>query len=156
MDWSGINSGISVRKLISTSKKEKRRWQMNCQTFSQNPCMRGKSHHLKHCDSIPGSGLGLHQFSHLYWIPVYVVWNVWLDLFMQILFIGVECVTGPVYVDFMWCGMCDWTCLCRFYVVWNVTGPVYVDFVYWCGMCNWTHLCRFYLLVCNGWLKLFM
>ena len=38
-------SGKSVRELISTLKKQKRRRGMNCQTFSQNPCTRGKSHY---------------------------------------------------------------------------------------------------------------
>ena len=81
-----------------------------------------------------------------------VVWvYISFHICIEYLFMWCGCMTGPVYADFVyWCGMCDWTCLCRFYVVWNVTGPVYVDFVYWCGMCNWTHLCRFYLLVCNG------
>ena len=42
----GLKSGISVRKLISTLKKKKKcRQGMNCQTFSQNPLMRGKIHH---------------------------------------------------------------------------------------------------------------
>ena len=48
-----IKSGISVRKVISTLKKERegereekkpRRWGMNCRTFSQTPRTRGKSH----------------------------------------------------------------------------------------------------------------
>ena len=42
----GIKSGISVCKLISTSKKKKKcRQGMNGGTFSQNPCNPGKSHH---------------------------------------------------------------------------------------------------------------
>ena len=39
---SDVKCGISVRELISTSKKCMRG--MNCQTFSQNPGTRGKSH----------------------------------------------------------------------------------------------------------------
>ena len=47
----GLKSGISVRELISTKAKQnkknkkKRRRGMICQTFSQNPSTRGKSHH---------------------------------------------------------------------------------------------------------------
>ena len=41
----GLNSGISVRELISTTKKKMRRRGMNCGTFSPNPRTRGKSHH---------------------------------------------------------------------------------------------------------------
>ena len=44
--YHGITSGISVRELISTLKKEKRKRRrgMNCRTFSQNPSKRGKGH----------------------------------------------------------------------------------------------------------------
>ena len=42
-----LKSGISVRELVSTSKKKRRR-AMNCRTFSQNPRTRGKSHHYHH------------------------------------------------------------------------------------------------------------
>ena len=41
-------SWISVRELISSLKKEKKKrhsWGMNCQTFSQNPGMWGNGHH---------------------------------------------------------------------------------------------------------------
>ena len=45
----GLKSGISMRELISTlNKKKKRRQGMNCRTFSQNPRTRGKSHHHLH------------------------------------------------------------------------------------------------------------
>ena len=47
-NYPGIKSGISVRELISTLKKKKRRWGMDGLTFSQNPCKRGKSHHHHH------------------------------------------------------------------------------------------------------------
>ena len=43
--YPGIKSRISVCELISTLKKKKHRWGMNCWTFSQNPRMRWKSHH---------------------------------------------------------------------------------------------------------------
>ena len=48
--YPGIKIGICVCELISTLKKKKkkklkRRQGMNSQTFSQNPCKRGKSHH---------------------------------------------------------------------------------------------------------------
>ena len=39
----GLKSGISVRELISTLKKKRRRG-MNCRTFAQKPRTRGKSH----------------------------------------------------------------------------------------------------------------
>ena len=45
---SGLKSGISVCELISTLKqKHEKKVQvgMNSQTFSQNPCTRGKSYH---------------------------------------------------------------------------------------------------------------
>ena len=45
----GIKSEISVRELISASKKKRRRRAMNGRTFSKNPRQRGKSHHhLRH------------------------------------------------------------------------------------------------------------
>ena len=40
-----LKSEISVRELVSTLKKKKRRRGMNCRTFSQNTRTRGKSHH---------------------------------------------------------------------------------------------------------------
>ena len=41
----GIKSGISMCKIISTSKQQqKRRWGMSGQTFSQNPHKGGRSH----------------------------------------------------------------------------------------------------------------
>ena len=45
---SGLKSGISVRQLISTLKKQNKTkcsQGMNARTFSQNPHKRGKSHH---------------------------------------------------------------------------------------------------------------
>ena len=50
----GLKSGISVRELISTSEKEEKKpgRGMNCRTFSQNPCTRGKSHHATSTMSI--------------------------------------------------------------------------------------------------------
>ena len=47
-----LKSGISLRELISTLQKKKKKSAggMNCQTVSQNPHMQGKSHH--------------HQFKH--------------------------------------------------------------------------------------------
>ena len=43
-----IKNRISVRELISTLKKKKKaQTGMNGRTFSQNPCKRGKSHHVK-------------------------------------------------------------------------------------------------------------
>ena len=47
----GIKSEISVGKLIfaSESKTEKHRQGMNGQTFSQNPCKRGKKPPPPHC-----------------------------------------------------------------------------------------------------------
>ena len=42
-----IKNRISVRELISTLKKKKAQTGMNGRTFSQNPCKRGKSHHVK-------------------------------------------------------------------------------------------------------------
>ena len=63
----GVKSEISVRKLISTLKKQKqtqtnkqkntRRRGMNCRTFSRNPRMRGKSHHHHHHDYNSQCGL---------------------------------------------------------------------------------------------------
>ena len=46
----GLNSGNSLRELISTLKQKtkKRRRGMNSRTFSQNPRTRGKSHHHHH------------------------------------------------------------------------------------------------------------
>ena len=44
----GIKSGISVREIISTLKKKKRRWGMKGRTFSLIPCKRGNSHHHHH------------------------------------------------------------------------------------------------------------
>ena len=47
----GLRSGISMRDLISTLKKERkknRRRGMNCRAFSPNPRTRGKSHHHHH------------------------------------------------------------------------------------------------------------
>ena len=48
----GLKSGISVRKLICTLKKKKKKKTplrgINCQTFSQNPRTRGKSYHHHH------------------------------------------------------------------------------------------------------------
>ena len=42
----GLKSGVSLLELISTYKKRKEHKRgMNCQTFSQNPCIRVKSHH---------------------------------------------------------------------------------------------------------------
>ena len=42
----GLKSGVSLLELISTYKKRKEHKRgMNCQTFSQNPCTRGKSHY---------------------------------------------------------------------------------------------------------------
>ena len=40
-----LKSAISLGELISTLKKKKSRWGMNCWTFSPNPCTQGKSHH---------------------------------------------------------------------------------------------------------------
>ena len=37
-----LKSEIRARELISNLKKKKRRRGMNCRTFSQNPCTRGK------------------------------------------------------------------------------------------------------------------
>ena len=61
----GSKSGISERELISTLKKErkkkkKRRRGINRQTFSQNPCKRGKSHHQR----LTHSGLRLMHVCH--------------------------------------------------------------------------------------------
>ena len=54
----GIKSGISVRDLISTSRKEKkkkekkkRKRRVNGRTFSENPRKRGKSHHHHKSDT---------------------------------------------------------------------------------------------------------
>ena len=55
----GIKSGISVRDLISTSRKEKkkegkkkkRKRRVNGRTFSENPRKRGKSHHHHQSDT---------------------------------------------------------------------------------------------------------
>ena len=47
----GQKSGINLRELISALKKKKKkglRRKMNCQTFSQNPRRRGKSHQQHH------------------------------------------------------------------------------------------------------------
>ena len=45
----GLKSEISVRELISTKTKTKKRsWGMNCRTFYQNPRTRRKSHHYHH------------------------------------------------------------------------------------------------------------
>ena len=45
---SGLKSGIGVRELISTKKKNKRRRGMNCRTFCENPRTRGKKHFHHH------------------------------------------------------------------------------------------------------------
>ena len=42
VEWSWPKGGISVRKLISTFKKKRRRG-MNCRIFSQNPLKRGRA-----------------------------------------------------------------------------------------------------------------
>ena len=46
----GLKGGISVRELISTLKKNKKkqRWGMNCRTFSPNPHMQAKIYHHHH------------------------------------------------------------------------------------------------------------
>ena len=55
----GVKSGISLRELISTLKKNikiKRRWAMNCRTISPNPRTRAKSHHHHHDHALKGMG----------------------------------------------------------------------------------------------------
>ena len=47
----GLKSGISVCRLISTSKNKKCRWGMNGWIFSPNPCKWGKSHNNHHINA---------------------------------------------------------------------------------------------------------
>ena len=57
---SGLKSGVSLRELISSFKKKKRRRGVNCRTFSQNPRTREKSrHHCLHQNHTDGWRCGL-------------------------------------------------------------------------------------------------